>query len=251
MKTMRLIKSVLVVFAAAVTFASCNDDDDYVYIGAGMPNALVTIKPTDTGNFYMQLDNKTTMYPVNVNKSPYGDKEVRALVNCYRVETIASDNVFGNSISVFVNWMDSIRTKPTEAYPATDVDKKYGNDPVEIVNDWVTVAEDGYLTLRFRTRWGGRGTVHYVNLLAGGNANDSYEVEFRHDAKGDTNGTWGDALVAFKLPETIKIGDKEKKLTLKYKSFTGEKTVQFDLESGKGTLVKNDNDRAAYSVRVK
>ena len=32
--------------------------------------------------------------------------------------------------------------------------RTYGNDPVEILNDWVTIAEDGYLTLRFATRWG-------------------------------------------------------------------------------------------------
>lgn len=36
----------------------------------------------------------------------------------------------------------------------------YGTDPVDMINDWVTIAEDGYLTLRFRTMWGDRSQAH-------------------------------------------------------------------------------------------
>ncbi len=80
-------------------------------------------------------------------------------------------------------------------------DSLYGNDPVDIVDDWVTVAEDGYLTLRFSTLWGNRGIAHKVNLLTGGNPENPYEVEFRHDACGDAGSWRSDALVAFDLGE--------------------------------------------------
>lgn len=70
------------------------------------------------------------------------------------------------------------------------------NAYVEMIADWVTIAEDGYLTLRFRTAWGNTGTKHFVNLLAI-NLDNLYEVEFRHNAFGDINGHQADALVAF------------------------------------------------------
>lgn len=249
---MKFLKTAFVAIAAVMTLASCNDDNDYVYYNYGMPNALVTLKTNAEGKFYMQLDDKNTLWAENVSKNPYGDKEVRALVNCYGVKnSVLPDGAPADAQVVHVNWIDSIRTKNAVPYPAEGVDEKYGNDPVEIVNDWVTVAEDGYLTLRFRTVWGGQGNVHYVNLLTGKNPNDPYEVEFRHDAKGDTNGHWGDALVAFKLPEVPGADGKQVKLTLKYKSFSGEKTVQFSYQSGSATTTGGVTERAAYSSNVK
>ena len=101
-------------------------------------------------------------------------------------------------------------------------------DPVEIVNDWVTIAEDGYLTLRFRTKWGDYNKAHFVNLLLGQNPSDPYEVEFRHNAYGDTYGTVGDGLVAFKLVGLPDTNGKTVPLTLKWKSFSGDKSAVFD-----------------------
>ena len=106
-------------------------------------------------------------------------------------------------------------------------DKIYGTDPVEIINDWVTIAEDGYLTLRFRTVWGGR-NKHFVNLLLGQNPENPYEVEFRHNAYEDTYGTTEDRLVAFKLDGLPDTEGKTVKLKLKWKSFSGEKSTEFD-----------------------
>ena len=65
--------------AAAVNLASCNNDDA-VYYGPVYANALVTVKPNpDNSDFYMQLDDSTTLKAVNLKKSPFGTKEVRAL----------------------------------------------------------------------------------------------------------------------------------------------------------------------------
>lgn len=99
---------------------------------------------------------------------------------------------------------------------------------MEIVNDWVTIAEDGYLTLRFRTKWGDYNKAHFVNLLLGQNPSDPYEVEFRHNAYGDTYGTVGDGLVAFKLVGLPDTNGKTVPLTLKWKSFSGDKSAVFD-----------------------
>ena len=143
----------------------------------------------------MRLDDKTVLYPSNMSSSPYGQKEVRALVNY----TVDKNNATEGNIFVTVNRLDSIRTK----YPAVSLgeadDETFGNDPAETAADWVTVAEDGYLTLRFRTLWGSTTTPHYISLLTGVNPDDPFELELRHDAKGDVNGVWKDALIAFNL----------------------------------------------------
>ena len=61
---------------------------------------------------------------------------------------------------------------------------------MEILADWVTLVEDGYLTLRFRTIYGNTARKHFVNLISTDNPDNPYEVEFRHNAYGDTYGEW-------------------------------------------------------------
>lgn len=249
---MKYLNGALIAVAAAFALSSCDDDDTGSWYNPAYANALVTVKPVSGGGFYMQLDDSTTLSPVNVDKAPYGDKEVRALISCREVKD-GQDNGNGGKYTktVYVNWIDSVRTKATVPYPEADVDKRYGNDPVEVVNDWVTVAEDGYLTLRLRTQWGAGGKVHYVNLLTGGSKDNPYEVELRHDAQGDKTGHWGDALVAFKLPEFSAADGGKVRLTLKYQSFSGVKTVQFDLKGGKASQTGSETVRGGYSARIK
>lgn len=208
---------------------SCLDDDndmDRLY-----PNALVTVKHTVDKTVFLQLDDKTTLLPVNLTTSPFGEKEVRALVNYKEVDKPSS----GYDQAVHVNWIDSIRTKPMAPNLGAENDTKYGVDPVEIVGDWVTVAEDGYLTLRFRTQWGYPRVVHSVNLIPANNPENPYEVEFRHNANGDMGGRFGDGLVAFRLNNLPDTEGDTVKLKLKWKSFSGEKSVEFDYKTRAAT----------------
>lgn len=223
------------VMAFALTafgFQSCLNDDgtDYDLL---FPNALVTVKPTAADAFYLQLDERTTLLPVNMTASPFGDKEVRALVNYTNVDEPSGEY----SQAVHINWIDSLLTKPIAPNLGEAENLEvYGNDPVEMVADWVTIAEDGYLTLRFRTVWNEPGKKHFVNLISTNNPADSYEVEFRHNAYGDTNGHAGDGLVAFSLASLPDTQGKTVKLTLKWHSFTGEKSAQFDYCTRRSTL---------------
>ena len=173
----------------------------------------------------MQLDNTTALAPSNLTQSPFGSKEVRALVNYTPVESERS-----NMRMVNVNWIDSIRTKMPVRDMGEQNDRLYGNDPVEIVRDWVTVAEDGYLTLRTRTLWGNRGIKHHINLLTGRNADDAYEVELRHNAMGDTRGHQGDAMIAFNLNNLPRNDKDEVRVKLHWTSFSGPKTAEFTLQ---------------------
>lgn len=216
--------SIILMALASIAFVSCdlNDDDNCV---SYLPTALVTVKPT-ADSFILQLDDSTRLQPSNVTKSPYGEKVVRALVN-YEIEEKKADMQ-----RVRINWIDSIRTKMTVPSIADKNNETYGNDPLEIVQDWVTVAEDGYLTLRIRTKWGYSHKQHYINLLTGTNPENPYELELRHDAKGDTPAAMGDALIAFNLRDVLKNADKEKvKLTIRWKSFSGDKKAEFEMKA--------------------
>ncbi len=134
--------------------------------------------------------------------------------------------------AVRVTWMDDILTKPT-IVRTTENTEDYGNDPVEIVDDWVTIVEDGYLTLRFRTISSNTGQKHRVNLVAE-NPENPYEVTFCHDAEGDNYGErMFDGLVAFRLNTLPDTEGKTVKLKLRWESFSGVKEHEFDYCSRK------------------
>lgn len=221
----------------AVTLQSCLDDDDNDYRYVEYPNALVTVKTNVDKTFYLQLDEKTTLLPVNVSTSPFGGKEVRALVSYDKVDQ--ASGIYNQAIHI--NWIDSILTKAIAPDLGEENDAVYGTDPVEIVRDWVTIAEDGYLTLRFRTIWGGFQKPHFINLLPGNNPENPYELEFRHNAYGDVDGYNDDALVAFNLKSLPDTDGKTVKLKLKWQSFSGEKSVEFDYCTQKTVMPHNES----------
>ena len=241
-KHFKLILAPMLMLAASFAFVSCDDDDDCCPLRDHY-TALVTIYPQDDDTFTMQLNETTTLVPSNIKKSPYGDKEVRALVGY-----IDREEKGATVRNVTVNWMDSIRTKYPVMTTGDDV-AAFGNDPIEIVKDWVTIAEDGYLTLRLRTLWGQLREPHYVNLVYGTDENDPYLFELRHDAKGDTQGVWGDALIAFNLNKLFPDKDNVT-IKVKWNSFSGQKTTEFPLTMH-GAPVSGDTERMWLNERVK
>lgn len=211
--------------ALLMALPSCINDDDSSELLR--PTAIVTVCPNADGSFIMQLDDETQLVPANLKTSPFGTKEVRALVNYTETKVSAKDK---KVINVEVNWLDSIRTKlPVETLGEQDW-AKYGNDPVEIVQDWVTVAEDGYLTLRIRTLWGFPHVTHIFNLVTGTNPEDPYELELRHNAQGDRSGGWGDALIAFNLNKLPRTDTGIANIKLKWSSFSGDKSAKFEIK---------------------
>ena len=127
--------------------------------------------------------------------------------------------------SVNVLTIDTILTKKMDPM-VENTAEEYGNDPVEVVNSWETVAEDGYMNIRFRTRWGNN-IKHRVTLVHRTDAEDPYTVEFLHNANGDTNGQVADGMVAFRLDDCFNEGNKPIEITLKWKSYSGVKSAKF------------------------
>jgi hypothetical protein len=224
MKQLKAILAASMTLLVMVCFVSCLDDNDDNANSVNYPNALVTLKSTSNGLFYMQLDDSTVLIPTNYNSSPYQNKELRALVN-YTISNKESQSQSGHyAKSVYVNWIDTIRTKDMAPNLGDKNATVYGTAPLEIVNDWTTIVEDGYLTLRFRTYFGGQ-AAHTLNLVKTSNP---YEVELYHNANGDTSqGVVRDGIIAFRLDQLPDTEGKTVDLTVKWKSFSGDKSVKF------------------------
>ena len=208
---------------ASLSLHSCNDTDEY-YLADIYPNALVTVKTADDGSIFLQLDDATTLQPANITAHPFDGKEVRAFTN-YRTKEMLSG--FYNEL-VHVNWIDSLRTKSTVPFVENENDELYGSAPMEVVDDWITVVEDGYLTLHLLMPWCDPSRQHRINLVTGVNPDDPYEVELRHDPAGDGDSRLSDAYIAFRLDALPDTEGETVKLRLVWKSHRGNRSAEFD-----------------------
>lgn len=219
---------ILLIVAITPMMQSCDLGDDGVIVyPSNMPNAVVTVKTAEDNTVYLQLDDNTTLLPTNMKQHPFNGKEVRAFVNIREVGA----NAAPYSKAVVVNYIDSVLTKPLAATLGEKNTEVYGNDPIEILKGFPTVCEDNYLTLAISTKWGQNAKPHLINLVAGVNPEDPYEVELRQNAYGDTNGKYASTTVAFSLKNLPKTDGETVKLKVRYMSFTGEKTVEFDYKT--------------------
>lgn len=216
-KTLILLSAAL---ALVATLSSCSKEDPDNY-NKYFANAIVTVK-TDASGLLLQLDDSTTLRATNLSKSPYKSAEVRALCNL----TMDGKILPGKENKVLVNWLDSVVTKTSIPYAES---MKLHNDPLEIMNDWTTVVEDGYLTIRFQTWFGNK--KHTIGAITGANEKDPYEILLTHDAADDFHGRVADGIISFRLADLPSTEGKYVPLTLKWTSFSGEKTVKFKYKS--------------------
>ena len=217
-------KKIIYVFALVAVFISalsCEKEKqpDYTYY---YPNAVVTLKtdPED-GKFFMQLDEKTTLLPVNYEKSP-SNEETRAFVRYDKQDGDAGKY----TSNVYVHWIKTIRTKSmAESKGSHDANvAAYENDPLEILSDFPTVVEDGYFTVGFMTLFGGV-AVHELNLVKGDKPG---EVVLYHNAKGDYPAKMDKGVIAFRLDDLdLPQTDGEIDLVVKWRSFSGDKEHTF------------------------
>lgn len=224
MKRMKMnnvkLMALMVCGLIAFSLMSCSDDDDNYYPD-GLADGVVTIKPTDGGkSFYMQLDDTTVIKAANMSGAPYGMKTVRAFIRF----SLAQEQPDTSYKSVYVYAMDSIRTKKMAPNLGSENEKTYGTDWIDVISDWTTCCEDGYLTLHFTTFMGGK--IHYVNLVAE-NPEKPYELTLFHNANGDSGNRLSNGFIAFSLADLPNTGDGPVDLTLKWKSQNGVMTKTF------------------------
>lgn len=210
-----------IILAASVLVQSCAAYDDQAFDDSvGLPEAIVTVKTNGSGITYFQLDSVTTLEPFGWENT-YG-REVRAFLD-YSELPYGSD-LFSKLVRVEA--VDTILTK--NAVSSRDKDFiSMSDDPLELIADWMTCCEDGYLTIHFAAQAQSSyiGKVFHVEL--GVSPSDPHELRLKHDLNGDTSIILSEGIAAFRLDEIL--GDSVSEgdtLTLKWLSFSGDKSAQ-------------------------
>ena len=167
--------------------------------------AIVTVKRDASGRIGLQLDDETLLYPSN-----YTEPFTR------QCRIICGLSWWEGSKQCTLQWMDYLQEGPVQGSSAQE------GDGVDIVEDWMTSVEDGYLTLHYSTFWGDGSIAHTLFLVSGENPDDPYEVRLIHLNNGDAALEEGDALIYFDLAGLPPTGDSGQPLTLKWKNGAGQ-----------------------------
>ena len=193
--------------------------------------AIGTLRSQE-GVRYIKMDEKTcsqVMNPETVTDIKDGTRvflEFRYVVY-EKVAAFCTD-------AILVEWVSPIDAGDVslldfeECFPVENTRTQY-TDPVDIVMDWMTSLEDGFLTLHYMTPQSGD-KKHSFALYRSMNVNDKYTYYLVHNADGD-KGPVSEGIVYFDvsrlLPETggetvklslvyIDLNNTEKRLTVEY-----------------------------------
>lgn len=238
MKLFRIVALAL----AAVSLVSCyNKSEDNSY---SVYSATVTFRLQEDGSYYLKQDDSTALIVLNpsLKDCPF-KKEMRALVQYLYDEKEQSGNVvegYKHTFDVTLATIDTMSmSKPVPYVDGVDMDKEYGADPVGLYIDPnlfpTTMIEDGYLNVFFAFYYFLYNAPHSFSLISGVNPEDPYELEFRHNANGDGEGSGAYQLAAFSLKDLPDTEGKTVKLTLKWRSLVNNEmtSTQFDYCSRK------------------
>ncbi len=180
-------------------------------VDAAAYSAIVSVRTAPDGTVFFQVDDRTRLLPSG-DTAPY-----RGLERIFCGLLIYADQVpeYGHRADVL--WFEALDKGTVSAVAPAG-----GDDPLDLLSDWMTSCEDGYLTLHYETWWGDSAVPHAFTLVTGLNPADPYEVTLRHDAKGDGRKEKADSVVYFDLQSLPDTGDEEKTLTLKWKNSEGK-----------------------------
>lgn len=220
------MKRYLYILLLALLASSCMKAEmgDWVDIVAaaeatGQYLAILTVKKTPTDSVYFQLNDSTTIYASN-----YQDRYSR-MERVFCDITVTLKKVGRFNYTGKINWIESL-----DEGKVTSDSTVPGTDGLDILNDWMTGVEDGYLTVHYSTWWGKSPVQHDFYLVTGANPADPYEVELRQNANGDKKDEEGDSLICFDINSLPDTGGQYKTLTLKWTTSGGsasEKEFKF------------------------
>ncbi|MCQ2116024.1 MAG: hypothetical protein MJZ07_07465 [Bacteroidales bacterium] len=214
----KFFRTILSIAAIMLALTSCNKKQP-----ERLRLALVTIESTESG-VNIQLDDTTALRAPGLSPDAFKGKKIRAIINYFKDN---SEGALENDIKLVA--IDTIRTKMAEPDLGEANDETYGDDHIEIVNDWVTIGEDGYLTLRIRTYRDDPRKDHYVHLIDKGFKDGKYCFELRHNAQDDEAVYYADGLIAFNLNELAPVDRTPVILNLNWEGFSGPKKADVKL----------------------
>ena len=188
--------------------------------------AIGTVRSQD-GVRFIRLDGVScsqVMNPNVIKDIPDGTRvylEFRYVVDA-SVASFCSD-------AILVEWVSALEVGVVSGVQYDNTTRSSGNDPIDILVDWMTSLEDGFLTLHYSIP--SSGSVKHDFFLHPGESKDEWRLV--HDAHGDTKGTLIDGIICFDvaglLPDTmgetvtlsldyIDLDNTNKRLTVEYQS---------------------------------
>lgn len=239
MKFYKYILALIITVTGVLNFASCSDDG---YDLGNFTVSLATVNPidTETGTYYLTLDNGATLWPAasNVNYSPKANQ--RVVVNY----TLLSDQVGEYDHYVKINGLDEILTKDIINLTPEN-EEEVGNDLIKILDMWTG---DDYLNIHFRINIGGSIT-HTINLVqnqleeSGSQSEENViELELRHNANGDTEKYSITNYAAFDLRPFKATGAGSVKLVIKAKESEEDSKTYTVTYNFNGSTAKLNNN---------
>ena len=203
-----------------VRSAKALEMEDRTDIRAEEYDAVVTVMQTEQQIIFFQVDSVSRLYPLNYEQPFTGPKRLAC-----RVIDSLDDIVEGNK-NYHLGWViwseevvkGEVGIADAEIQPLPD-------DGLDILEDWMTTLEDGFLTLHYASFWGDGSVEHRMCLDKTGEA----EFCLRYYRNGDENLHEGDALIYFDLNDCL---PKTEGMDIKLKWTTGagesaEKSFRF------------------------
>lgn len=182
--------------------------------------AVATLRSRD-GIRYLQLDPRSVGYVLNPDEVAGIPDGTRIFVQYKAVSVDLPDFC---TEAVWVDWAMrlDVGERGTEVlnWAENGAPVTIATDPVDIVPDWITSLEDGFLTLHYTVMASGD-KKHRFLLHRGGDDNVFYLV---HDAQGDTEGSLTDGIVCFPVEDLLP-DTGGKTVTLHLYSFNLKKTL--------------------------
>lgn len=176
---------------------------------------IVTVKKGADGRIFFQQDDNTILYPLNYSR-PYNG--LQRIICGLAVHP-------GGECGVL--WMDFLEKGPTVAFSGQDLSSSGG---IDVLEDWMTSVEDGFLTLHYATWWGDGSIQHSLSLVTGANPENPYELWLIHSSNADAALERADALTYFDINDLPPTGAEYVNLILKWKNGEGQisgKTFRF------------------------
>lgn len=227
----RSIAAIAAGILLAASVQSCTKDNKY----KPAFSAIVTVQP-EAECVVLQLNDSVTLNATNLKPEAF-TKVNRAMVSFSFVEEEPDFTKLNHDVTLYA--IDTILTKLPSPDLGVDNDAKYGTDKLEIIDDWVTIGEDGYLNLRVRTMSAYHTAKHVISLVHVDDAELPNTYEIRHDAHGDNFGQYIDGLVAFDLNSLCPADRSPVTLHLKWEGFERSRTADCKLTFRKQILTKS------------
>ena len=203
-----VIPALLLLSACAKEFSADADGISknpysYDFQGDVTSQAIGTVKTRD-GIRFIQLDAVSAGFVVNPNEIQGFADGTRVYLQYWTVLSTSTPDFCTDAI--LVEWASPIEkgglsmVNFEENFSAAAINSATYSDPMDIVTDWMTCLEDGFLTLHYMIPTSGEKKHEFSLYRSLYDYNQYYLI---HQADGDTKGSVKDGIVCFDVSNAL------------------------------------------------